>query len=223
MWPDTSPIVRAFEELTGAAWRVIALLAVALVLLVAALPASAQPKCWPDLTVPATLQSVQQGRTAKPGEIVYAASSVGLVYGWHCTDAAGVWHRYVVGGPWTAFRPDWLAVADALWRGTEADRAAAWTQYATAPAIDTRLAGDVAALVALMPPPPAEVWLVARNSTYTTRPTYPVADGIRSTTSNGRVDVGAACDCAAVKIVSGTTTYCGVLGRADTVAVCTRQ
>lgn len=72
-----------------------------------------------------------------------------------------------------------------------------------------------------MPQEPKPVWRVAPNSTYATRPAYPISAGVRGTISNGRATVGAECDCA-VRSVEGSSVYCGVNGRADQVALCRR-
>ena len=55
--------------------------------------------------------------------------------------------------------------------------------------------------------PAAQVWSVAKNASYKDRPTYPVTNGVRGTKSDGRVNVGTACDCSK-PIVEGKTTYC---------------
>lgn len=76
-----------------------------------------------------------------------------------------------------------------------------------------------AAFLARVLPTPPEVWKVAVNSTYTTRPTYAWANGVRATTAaTERAAVGAPCDPAV-----GAGNYRGVLGRADRVALCAKQ
>lgn len=67
------------------------------------------------------------------------------------------------------------------------------------------------------------VWIVAKNSTYPTRPTYPVVDKVRVPVSNGRVSVGIDCDVTAA-IIEGPSTY----GRPatstlNTVALCVKK
>jgi hypothetical protein len=71
------------------------------------------------------------------------------------------------------------------------------------------------------PPAPVATWTVAKNGTSTTRPAYTltptglVASSIRAT-------VGAACDCTAPYVKSGTT-YCPFTGApASIVAVCSK-
>jgi len=72
--------------------------------------------------------------------------------------------------------------------------------------------------------PANPVWLVARNGTYTTRPTYPVVNGVRSTTATTtRATVSASCGCVRLRVIEGQTTYCGIDGESQRVAVCTRQ
>ena len=69
---------------------------------------------------------------------------------------------------------------------------------------------------AAMPKP--AVWRVAKNSTYLTRPAFPVIAGKRSATATGRATVGAACNCAA-PVIEGTSTYCPA-DTAPLVAIC---
>lgn len=65
----------------------------------------------------------------------------------------------------------------------------------------------------------AEVWKVAPNASYTTRPTYAWSNGVRGTAAaTERVAVGADCNPAI-----GVDNYRGVLGRADRVALCRKQ
>jgi hypothetical protein len=82
-------------------------------------------------------------------------------------------------------------------------------------------------------PPPTVRYVVAKNSSYPDRPTYPVEKGVRGTKSDGRVNVGTACDCSK-PIVEGRTTYCprastsasgmgsGTARISTSVAVCTQ-
>lgn len=79
---------------------------------------------------------------------------------------------------------------------------------------------EARAFAALLPVPGAPAFTVARNGTYADRPTYPVVDGLRGRTSNGRATVGAACTCTAGnEFLEGTVRYC--LVRAGSVAICT--
>lgn len=66
-------------------------------------------------------------------------------------------------------------------------------------------------------------WVVAKNGVLTTRPTYPVVSGRRSTRSNGSVPVGANCE-AAGAIVEGPLTF-GYPdgGPPNSVALCVRR
>lgn len=77
------------------------------------------------------------------------------------------------------------------------------------------------------PPPPAPTvpHIVAPWPLATYRSTYPFINGVRGTTSNGRVAIltgtlPTPCSCATAWVVEGTTTYCSVLGAATTVAAC---
>lgn len=69
--------------------------------------------------------------------------------------------------------------------------------------------------------PPVPIWKVAKNGTSTTRPAYPILNGVRSTTSTARATVGATCDCS-VRSVEGKSTYCAWEPTKTTVALCTR-
>lgn len=66
--------------------------------------------------------------------------------------------------------------------------------------------------------PAAIPYVVAKNGTSLTRPTYPFVAGVRNATSNGTVAVGATCSCVEGRIVEGSTAYC--LVKPETVAVC---
>lgn len=67
------------------------------------------------------------------------------------------------------------------------------------------------------PKPPTAQWWVQSNGSTPTRPSYPVIDGKRGTTSDGRAPVGAACDCSSA-IVEGKTTYCRFAAAGATAA-----
>jgi len=78
------------------------------------------------------------------------------------------------------------------------------------------------------PPKPAVTpWWVQSNGSTPTRPSYPVTDGKRGTTSDGRATVGASCDCTA-PIVEGKVTYCrfatgsAISAMSTSVAVCSQ-
>lgn len=60
---------------------------------------------------------------------------------------------------------------------------------------------------------PPSAWKVASNGGIPTRPAVALVSGSRTSTTVGRVAVGAACDCNAYKSVSGTATYCAVTGQ----------
>lgn len=49
---------------------------------------------------------------------------------------------------------------------------------------------------------------VAANGKYTTRPAYPIVNGLVGTKEAARAPIGAACDCYAITITKGSTTYC---------------
>lgn len=49
---------------------------------------------------------------------------------------------------------------------------------------------------------------VAKNGKYTTRPAYPIVNGEVGTKEAARATIGEACDCYAITITKGSTTYC---------------
>lgn len=154
----------------------------------------AQPTCWPVL----------DNFTFKVGKACYA-------YGWTCLDK-----RVIVAGPFAAFTGRWREQGLALATGTNEERIAAWKQYVTLPSIPEACSDAANAVRAQLTP--VETWAVAPTSVGT-RPTYPWANGVRSTVAAAeRVASGAPCDPAV-----GAGNYRGVLGRSDRVALCAKQ
>ena len=181
---------------------------IALLLLLPAVAAS-QPACWPS-------EAGGSGSVA-----VFKQDSANRALVWLCCDAYQC--KYAgFAGPRSAFVSDWLAQAQAARFGTDADRAALWTKYVTAPAVKTgsMAVNDAArAEVALRHPMPK--WVVASNSTYTTRPAYAFVDGVRATVSASRADIGVPCNCA-VRSVEGRSVYCAFSVDTSKVALCSR-
>jgi hypothetical protein len=207
--------------------RLVALVVLSLV----AWNVAAQPTCWPDLTLPVQFEAKDKpvGPLQK-GEVVYAASDVGLVWGYSCTDAQGVWWRVIAGGPWSAFPANWLAMLDRVIRGTDADRSALWKKYATVP-IDARLKSDVDAIWAMLPlpppPPPAVKWVVLADPFRADkrRLVYTVIAGKRGAPASPSqyVDAGAPCDPVTTITELGSTYFLSVLGDPNKVARCVKQ
>ena len=76
--------------------------------------------------------------------------------------------------------------------------------------------------------PPRVPYIVAVNGKYLTRPTYPFANGVRGTTSNGTTPVASACNCIAARVTETSTAgkqtlYCSVNSVATSVAICVRK
>lgn len=195
-------------------------------------PAHAAPACFPTMTPPTFVDS---NGTPKLGEVVYAASTVGVVWGYTCKDSAGKWWAAIGYGTWDQFPRDWLSILDAGIRGTDADRRALWDKYAVATTIDERLVADWNKIAALLPRPPA----APAPGTFVVAPTTicPAADKsggvcirrssyawdnatkVRTTTAAAeKVDIGSACDPAV-----GAAGFYGVLGRTDRVAPCVKR
>lgn len=202
--------------------------------LVAPTAAAAQtpPSCWPNLSSPTFWRTADNMNTVAEGQIVYAASTVGLVWGYACKAADGKLDHVIAGGAWSEFPIDWLAIADVLARGTDSDRAAAWRKYATGTTIDARLEPDIKAVKAKLPvpPPPPKPggWVVAPTAICTAadkdasgkcfrRAAYLWAGGVRGPVS-GTADIGSACD-----LTVGAGGFYGVNGRTDRVAPCVKQ
>lgn len=87
-----------------------------------------------------------------------------------------------------------------------------------------------------LPPAPTGGWRVADNPQGTTRPVYPVANGVRSANATReRIADNASCSCTTTQVTEGTLTYCSVSGQANVslaprptidpnrVALCVRQ
>lgn len=190
--------------------------------------AAAAPACWPDVSLPITFKA--RGATGEPpkiGEVVYAASAVGLVWGYSCIAPDGSWRRIIAGGSWDEFPRDWLAIVDAAMRGTAADRAAVWDKHATATAWDERLRQDLDAVWALLPvPPPPSAWKVLADPFRADkrRLVFTVVGRKRgpATSPAQYVDAGAPCD-AVTRITEGALEYLSVLGDPAKVARCTQQ
>jgi hypothetical protein len=199
---------------------------------------AAPPKCWPSPTPTNLLIGVEIAKSPPTsvaiGTVVYAASSVGLVYGWTCKAADGQHYKHIAGGPWEAFTRDWLYIADKALRGTDAEREALWNQYATASEWDSRLKPDLDMVWAMLPnapvvPPPGSL-VVAPTTVCAAadkdgagkcirRPTYAWNGSTRATTAAAeKVDVGSACNPAI-----GAAGFHGVLGRTDRVAPCVKN
>jgi hypothetical protein len=98
-----------------------------------------------------------------------------------------------------------------------------WTEYLTDASQSDPALRLLARAIDLERMPADPVYVVAPNSTSPTRPTYPVVDGIRKTTSNGRANVGAKCDCKRLAI-DAAKPYCAVdTIPGATVALCQAQ
>lgn len=203
-----------------------------LALLCLAGPAHAAPSCFPNMAPPTF---VDLTGTPKLGEVVYSASTVGLVWGYTCQASDGKWWKIAAYGTWDQFPRDWLFILDTAMRGTDADRRALWDKYAVGTPLDARLKPDFDKIVAMLPVPPAApapgTFVVAPTTICPTadksgtacvrRATYAWnnATKVRTTTATAeKVDIGSACDPAI-----GAAGFYGVLGRTDRVAPCVKR
>lgn len=167
---------------------------------------AAQPACWPA-EVP--------GGTGSTTVVLQIAEGMSFV--WKCPDGK-LYYRAVLlsyTGPGTG-----ALFAEALtYKSPTEALAALWSKYDTpgsGPAWDTLTEKTIAAGRAAFGGKPA--FIVAKNGTVTTRPAFAVVAGKRSFSSTNRALVGSACDCAALKLTEGSTTYCQVA--TNLVAIC---
>jgi hypothetical protein len=206
------------------------LLALFVLYFVANTAVAAPPACWPDLTLPVSLQMLKQpaGVVAK-GEVVYAASPIGIVWGYSCSDSTGQWYKVIAAGAWENMPREWAYIADTLLRGTDADRRAAWDKYSTASEWDARLKTDLDAVWAMLPlpppPPPPVLWRVLADPFRADkkRLVYTVVAGKRGPATTQYIDAGQPCDPVTTITELGPTYFLSVLGKPALVARCVKQ
>lgn len=186
------------------------------------------PKCWPDLSLPVRVETLKApAQLVAIGSVVYAASTVGIAWGYSCRAADGQHYKVIAAGAWDAMPRDWAAIADTLLRGTDADRAAAWDKYATASEWDPRLKPDLDAVWALLPvPPPVARWTVLADPFRADkqRLVYTVVSGKRGPATNPAryVAAGVACDPIVTIAELGPSYFLSVLGDPNLVARCVK-
>lgn len=195
----------------------------ALALLFVVQPATAAPACFPKMTPPTF---IDVNGTPKHGEVVYVASTVGLVWGYTCQAADGKWHYAIGYGTWDQFPKDWLFILDTAIRGTDADRRALWDKYAVAnDTIDERLAPDWDKVAKLLPlPPPVTAWKVLPDPFRADkkRLVYTVTNGRRGASTGQYIAAGEPCDPVTTITEFGPTYFLSVNGNPNTVARCTK-
>lgn len=212
------------------------LLALILLTFVSTAAIAAPPKCWPDLSLPVSVEMLKAPVDIGVGDIVYAASSIGIVWGYTCKASDGQHYKVIAAGAWENMPRDWLYIADTLMRGTDADRAAAWDKYATAGAWDERLRSDLDAVWAKLPnppaPPPVALWKVLadpfradkKRLVYTAVPGVPPStQWKRGPATSQYIDAGAPCDPVTTITEFGGVTFMSVLGNPALVARCVKQ
>jgi hypothetical protein len=180
----------------------------ALIVLLACAPSFADvPRCSIREGVGFTWKLYPAGST--PAQ---AASNSGafLISGWWCVGKYSAhWWAYSV--PVSKLPADAPQLAAKALSATLPEILAAEVQYMTAGPFSPEMAATASALMETTRPP-APVWLVAPNGTYTTRPMYAVVNGVRSTTAlKTRATVGAVCSCATLAIEEGDATFCPLL------------
>lgn len=70
--------------------------------------------------------------------------------------------------------------------------------------------------------PADPVFAVAANAGRTTRPAYPVMDGVRQTRQDGTAAVDAPCQCRRLSFIEGRSVYCA-FDATPRVAICSRR
>lgn len=206
------------------------LLALFVLFIVSTSAAAAPPKCWPDVTLPISVEVARSvSAPLSYGEVVYAASTIGVVWGYTCKASDGIYYKVIAAGAWDSMPRDWLYIMDTLMRGTDADRAAAWDKYATAPEWDARLKTDLDMIWAQLPnapaPPPAEVWKVLADPFRTDkkRLVYNVVNGKRGTATAQYIAAGEPCNPVTKITELGPVYFLSVLGNPNLVARCVKQ
>jgi hypothetical protein len=186
---------------------------------------AAAPSCFPNMAPPTF---IDVNGTPKLGEVVYAASSVGVVWGYTCQDSTGKWWKVMAYGNWEQFPKDWLFILDTAIRGTDADRRALWDKYAVATTIDERLIPDWDAVAKLLPnPPPPPVvteWKVLADPFRADkkRLVYSVVNGKRGASTGQYIAAGEPCDPVTTITEFGPTYFLSVNGNPNTVARCAK-
>lgn len=159
--------------------------------------AQTKPSCWP--------KPVGSGSWIKA-----AQNAEGFALLWHCQEN-GVWKYAGFLGRWSQLDADWMAqLANAV--ATDG-LGALWDSRITGPSNSANYASLLPlhnALKAANPLPAASAWKVKANGAYTTRAANAIVNGVRTSTTIGRVAVGATCDCSAF---SGPGDYCAVTGQ----------
>jgi hypothetical protein len=163
--------------------------------------------------------------TPKLGEVVYAASYVGVVWGFTCQDSTGKWWKVVAYGNWEQFPRDWLYILDTAMRGTDSDRRTLWDKYATGTTMDARLQPDWDKIWSLLPnPPPVAAWKVLADPFRADkrRLVYNVVGGKRGTSTGQYIDAGQPCDPAVTITEYGPVYFMSVQGNPARVARCAK-
>jgi hypothetical protein len=192
---------------------------------------AAPPPCWPNVTLPISVEMARSPTTVEYGDVVYSASQIGVVWGYSCKASDGLYYKVIAAGAWDVMPRDWLYIADTLLRGTDADRAAAWNKYVTAAQWDARLKSDLdmvwAQLPGPPPTPPVSVWRVLADPFRSDkkRLIYTVVGGKRgpATSPPQYIDAGAPCDPITTITEFGSTIFMSVLGNPALIARCVKQ
>lgn len=191
---------------------------------------AAPPKCWPDMSMPVMLERASTAAIGY-GEVVYAASPIGIVWGYTCKASDNLYYKNIAAGAWENMPRDWLYIMDTLMRGTDADREAAWLKYATATAWDSRLQSDLDAVWKLLPnapaPPPVSAFIVLADPFRADkkRLVYTVVNAKRGPATSPAIyiNAGEPCDPKTTITELGGVTFMSVLGDPNKIARCIKK
>lgn len=196
----------------------LSLLAVWCMLVAAPLWAQAQPpSCWfTDAAAKSFTLTIMPNSLA---ELLDDKSKAAVVATWFC-DAKYGWKKegfWFYPGNGT---PEQVAEAKTYDTMTRDQRIALFVKNLKCPMGDTRPECDyldpleaIARQQFISTAPTPILWRVRDNPTSTTRPVFPVVNGVRSTTaSTERVSDSATCGCTSLAIEESGGTYCSVTG-----------
>lgn len=186
---------------------------------------ASKPPCWP--------RPIGAGTWAK-GE----QNATGWALYWQCTSTAGVASHTGTYGLWSLMDADWVKQLSAALAAGAPAFDTLWSTRASGPMDASAYAGVRPLWEALraanpLPVPPSQLWKVATNGVFTSRPAFAIVAGARAPTVAGRVGVGMLCDCAAFRSGVAPNTYCAVTGQPNlataaidvlpaTAAICAR-
>jgi hypothetical protein len=150
-----------------------------------------QPACWPALT--------DSNSWTLPGSALDRAA-------WTCKGKYANTYHWMVGS-WSEVLSCTVFAPAKLLNATSAEKQEMWQRCVSSPT-DAQRATAEPMLIELRAKNPPPRWKV-KPATKTTRPMYPVVNGVRGTTASGlRATVGTDCACNVLAIEEGAVSYC---------------